>query len=243
MKKSILVALAYCALPLIAWLFSFLPIHPAAGEPEKAALYQVRTREKVIAFTFDDGPHPVYTRKALKVLDKYQAKATFFVTGERAERFASVIKDMNKQGHEIGNHTYSHPSMRKITSAQLEEEIEKTDEVIRSLTGEYPVFFRPPGGIQNDIVFKAAQKKNHMVVIWSKHQDTRDWSNPGVEKMVRQMIKHAKPGQIILLHDSGINRTQTVKALDKALGLLSKEGYRFVTLSELLHQSTKEKAQ
>ncbi|MFT9846686.1 polysaccharide deacetylase family protein [Aneurinibacillus sp. REN35] len=217
--------------------------HSAAIRPEKEAVYQVKTSEKVMAFTFDDGPHPVYTRKALKVLNKHHAKATFFVTGERAERFASVIKDMNRQGHEIGNHTYSHPSMRKITSSQLEKEIQKTDEVIRSLTGEHPVFFRPPGGIQNENVFKAAKKKNHTVVIWSRHQDTKDWSNPGVEKMVRQITQHAKPGQIVLLHDSGVNRTQTVKALDRALSILSKEGYRFVTLSELLHQSTKEKAQ
>ncbi|MED0679854.1 polysaccharide deacetylase family protein [Aneurinibacillus thermoaerophilus] len=207
------------------------------------ALYHVSIKEKLIAFTFDDGPHPVYTRKILKILDKYHAKGTFFITGQRAQTYSSIVREMNEQGHEIGNHTFSHPSMRKITSLQLQEEIQKTDDIIHSLTGDYPIFFRPPGGVQNTVVRDAAKKKNHIIVIWSKHQDTKDWSNPGIEKMVKQVTQHAQPGQIVLMHDSGFNRTQTVKALEKILAILSKKGYKFVTVSELLHQSVKESTQ
>lgn len=207
---------------------------------EQSTLYQVKMKEKYVALTFDDGPHPVYTRKVIKVLNKYEAKGTFFVTGERAHRFSSIIKEMSEQGHEIGNHTFSHPSMRKITSSALQEEIQKTDDTLHSLTGEYPVCFRPPGGVLNETVIDAAKKKHHIVVLWSRHQDTRDWSNPGVEKIVRQVTSHTQPGQIILMHDSGVNRAQTVKALGKILELLSKQGYKFVTVSDLIHQGVKE---
>ncbi|WP_052947754.1 polysaccharide deacetylase family protein [Aneurinibacillus tyrosinisolvens] len=204
-------------------------------------LYKVNVKEKLIAFTFDDGPHPVYTRNVLKVLNKYQGKGTFFVTGQRAQSFSSVIKELDGQGHEIGNHTFSHPSMRKITSLQLQKEIQKADDTIYSLTGKYPVFFRPPAGIQNSAVISAAKKKNHIIVIWSKNQDPKDWANPGIETIVRRVTQHAEPGQIVLMHDSGVNRTQTVKALEKILSILSKQGYKFVTISDLVRQSTKEK--
>ncbi len=130
--------------------------------------------------------------------------------------------------------------MRKITSLQLQEEIEKADNLIHSLTGEYPVLFRPPGGIQNAAIFNAAKKKNHMVVIWSKNQDPKDWANPGVQTIIRRVTQHAQSGQIVLLHDSGVNRTQTIKALDKTLHILSKQGYKFVTVSELIEQHVKE---
>jgi peptidoglycan-N-acetylglucosamine deacetylase len=214
---------------------SYQGIRPLSHSP----LYKVNVKEKWMAFTFDDGPHPVYTRNVLNVLDKYGGKGTFFVTGQRAQNYSSVIKEISEQGHEIGNHTFSHPSMRKITSLQLEQEIQKADEVIHSLTGETPVLFRPPGGIQNETVIHAAEKKKHIVVIWSKNQDPKDWSNPGIEAIVKQVTQHAQPGQIILLHDSGLNRTQTIKALESILSILSKQGYKFVTVSELIHQHAK----
>ncbi|MFT9847670.1 polysaccharide deacetylase family protein [Aneurinibacillus sp. REN35] len=218
-------------------------IHKETDYSFQDIFYNAKIKEKLIAFTFDDGPHPVYTRKVLKTLDKYQAKGTFFVTGQRAKRYGSIIKEMSEQGHEIGNHTFSHPSMRRITVEQLQEEIQKTDAIIHSLTGEYPVFFRPPGGVKNDIVIEAARRKKHMIVIWSRNQDTRDWSNPGIKNMVRQVTQHAEPGHIVLFHDSGVNRTQTVKALEQILNILSKKGYKFVTLSDLIHQAIEENAQ
>ncbi|MCI1694888.1 polysaccharide deacetylase family protein [Aneurinibacillus aneurinilyticus] len=230
---------------LLVWYTASAPLHTGKGiaaeiHHEQSTLYQVKIKEKYVALTFDDGPHPVYTRKILKMLNKYQAKGTFFVTGERAHRFSSVIREMSKQGHEIGNHTFSHPSMRKITSSKLQEEIQKADDVLHSLTGEYPVCFRPPGGVLNEAVVDAAKKKHHIIVIWSRHQDTRDWSNPGVEKIVKQVVRHVQPGQIILMHDSGVNRVQTVKAVEKILALLSQQGYKFVTVSDLIHQGIKE---
>jgi peptidoglycan-N-acetylglucosamine deacetylase len=82
--------------------------------------------------------------------------------------------------------------------------------------------------------------EQHLVVIWSKHQDPKDWANPGVNRIVRRITQHVQPGQIILLHDSGVNRTQTVKALDRILHTLSKQGYKFVTVSDLIHQHVKE---
>jgi peptidoglycan-N-acetylglucosamine deacetylase len=185
-----------------------------------------------MALTFDDGPHPVYTRKILKILSTHHAKGTFFVTGQRAKKYPSILKEVCEHGHEIGNHTYSHPSMRKISSLALQEEIQRTDNIIYYSIAHL-FYFVMPGGLQNAVVLDAARKTKHLIVLWST--DPNDWSNPGIERIVNRVTHHAQPGQIVLLHDSGVNRTQTVKALDRILDILSKQGYKFVTVSELIH--------
>jgi peptidoglycan/xylan/chitin deacetylase (PgdA/CDA1 family) len=200
-------------------------------------LYHVDTKRKLIALTFDDGPHPVYTRHILRVLDNHHAKATFFVVGQRAQWYAPVIRDISQRGHEIGNHTFTHPRMKNITTAQLREEIRKTDHVIYSLTGKFPRFFRPPGGEITQAVRQGSALQKHPVAVWSYHQDSRDWTRPGVPYIVGKVTSGARPGDIILFHDSGIDQSQTVEAVDKALTILSKKGYRFVTLSQLLKQN------
>lgn len=197
-------------------------------------LWDIKTNKKIIALTFDDGPHPRYTKEILKILNQYHAKATFFVVGQRAKNYPSLIKEMHTNGHEIGNHTYDHPIIGRITTQQLEEEIKKTDTIIHEIIGKSPSLFRPPGGEYSERVVNAAKKGHHLIVMWSWTQDTKDWSNPGTGKIINKVCENAKPGNIILFHDFGRNRTQTVNALAVILERLSKEGYQFVTVSELL---------
>jgi polysaccharide deacetylase family sporulation protein PdaB len=229
-------------------LISFLTSQEAVYAHKKSRAYwetrgdiiwEVNTNKKIIALTFDDGPDPQYTRQILDLFDKYKAKGTFFVMGRKAKSNFALIKEMEQKGHEIANHTYHHPQLRTITLLDLQREIRDTDDVIHAITGTYPALFRPPGGVYDDKVVEAAKTGNHLVVMWSWTQDTEDWKNPGVKKIVNKVYKNASPGNIVLFHDGGGNRIQTVKAVEIILDKLSKEGYQFVTVSQLL--SYKEK--
>lgn len=195
-------------------------------------LWEITTDEKVIALTFDDGPHPTYTPEVLDLLKKYDAKATFFVIGERAEKYPEVISRMGNEEHEIANHTYTHPLT--ITPTKLKEELKKTNEIIHQITGTSPIFYRPVGGQYNDKIINTAINEGFKVIMWSWHQDTEDWKRPGTKKIVKKVLSSVKPGNIVLFHDSGGDRSQTVAALEEILPELQKEGYRFVTVSELI---------
>ncbi len=199
-------------------------------------LWEINTEEKVIALTFDDGPHVTYTPQVLDLLQQYEAKATFFVIGERAEKYPELISQIGEAGHEIANHTYTHPL--SITPAKLREELKKTNDIIHSITGVYPIFYRPVAGTYNDRIINTAIEEGYRVVMWSWHLDTEDWKTPGVKKIVNKVLKGTTPGDIVLFHDAGGDRTQTVKALEEILPKLKKQGYRFVTISELIEIQT-----
>jgi polysaccharide deacetylase family sporulation protein PdaB len=199
-------------------------------------VWDVHTKKKWIAFTFDDGPHPRYTKQILDILHKHHAKATFFVVGKRAQQYPHLLKEMQNNGHEIANHTYHHPMMSQVNMEKLTKEIQLTDEVIHGITGKTPRLFRPPGGEYSEKVVQASKTGNHLVIMWSWTQDTKDWSNPGTEKIVTNVCRNARPGNIVLFHDFGRNRTQTVQAVEKIIQTLSQEGYKFVTVSELLSE-------
>lgn len=190
--------------------------------------------EKLIALTFDDGPDPKYTPTILNLLQKYGAKATFFVVGDRITSFPKLAQREVREGHELANHTYSHLKVRGQEVERIEQEIEKADERIQAITGIKPYLFRPPTGYYDDRVVKAAKNQQYTIILWSWHQDTFDWRNPGVGKIVSQVLNHARSGDIVLFHDTGGDRTQTIEALKQILPKLKEEGYKFVTVSELL---------
>ncbi len=195
-------------------------------------LWDIQTQEKVIAITFDDGPDDKYTNQVLDLLEEYDAKATFFVIGKSVEKYPEVVLRQFEEGHELANHTYTHPL--KTTLEKIEEEIQQTNDIIYSITGYKPKLFRPVGGIYTDGMIDVAVKHGFTVIIWSWHQDTQDWKNPGVNKIVKKVLNGTKPGDVILFHDGGSNRTQTVEALKEILPSLKKQGYKFVTISEML---------
>ncbi|MED1791973.1 polysaccharide deacetylase family protein [Brevibacillus nitrificans] len=197
-------------------------------------VWEVPTNTKVMALTFDDGPDPEYTLQIAELLKQYNAKGTFFVVGSRAQAFPEVVRQLASEQHELANHTYSHPDVRRISSERLQTEMEKTQEAIFQSTGIRPQLFRPPGGYYSDAVVNIAKKAGFLVVMWSWHQDTRDWSDPGVQKIVNKVLNNARNGDIVLFHDYGGDRKQTVQALRKILPELHKQGYQFVTVSEMM---------
>ena len=195
-------------------------------------IWDINTSEKIVALTFDDGPHPQYTSEILDILEKYEAKGTFFIVGELAEKNADVVWRMYEDGHELANHTYTHPF--RTTTSKLLDEIKRTNDTIYSITGYSPKLFRPVEGQYTDDLIDAVTKEGYKVVMWSWHLDTEDWKDPGVNKIVKKVVEGTTPGDVILFHDGGGNREQTVKALEKIMPKLKEEGYKFVTVSQLL---------
>ncbi len=188
-----------------------------------------------IALTFDDGPGKQYTEEILGILDEYDAKATFFLIGENAERYPEIVKEESARGHEIGNHTYSHPNMRKLSPEKYGEEIEKTQTVLAEITGKPPVLFRPPGGYLNNALVEKTAENGCTAVLWSWRQDTRDWANPSVEEVVGTVMEGLCDGDIILFHDFDAKESPTPAALRLLLPKLRDMGYEFVTVSELMN--------
>lgn len=188
--------------------------------------------KKWIALTFDDGPNAKITKDVLHVLQQYQVKATFFCLGYKVKRYPEIAQLIVSQGHEIANHTYSHPSLNQISNRELDKEIKMTQKVIFQTTGIFAHLFRPPEGIYNDQILKVAKKNQLQSVMWSWDQDTKDWSRNRMKStIVKKVLKNASNGDIILFHDS---QKKTVQALKEILPELKKQGYQFVTVTQLL---------
>ncbi|WP_317890228.1 polysaccharide deacetylase family protein [Paenibacillus sabuli] len=193
------------------------------------------TDEKLIALTFDDGPNARTTPQILDLLQQYEATATFFVVGNRIDRYAELIKREAAEGHEVANHTYNHTFFTgQISADKLAREIESTKSKIEEVAGQSCDWFRPPGGIFNEAVLKAARRSGYTIVLWSWHQDTKDWRSPGIYAIANRVLKHARNGDIVLMHDHVHGSTQTVEALKIILPELKKRGFRLVTVTELM---------
>lgn len=185
-----------------------------------------------IALTFDDGPHYKYTEQILDILDKYNVKATFFVIGCNAKQHSDIVKEVYKRGHEIGNHTYSHPHLSSCSCEKLCEEMKKASDIICDITGQRPTLFRPPEGKCTHEVVNCARSNGYKVILWSI--DTKDWSHPSSEKIVSGIYKNVKGGDIILFHDFITPDTPTPQALDTIIPILQEKGFEFCRVSELI---------
>lgn len=190
----------------------------------------IPTTHKVVALTIDDGPHYKTTPEILAVLKEKHVRATFFVLGENVERSQELLNQEVTDGHEIGNHAYSHKPLTKMTKNQIKEELTKTENLITKVASK-PVLFRPPGGTYNKVVLQTAQDTGYTTVLWSI--DPHDWDHPSVKQVVAQVINNVKPGSIVLLHD-GQYPLPTSKAISVIIDTLKNQGYEFVTVSELL---------
>lgn len=178
-----------------------------------------------VALTFDDGPNEKTTPKALEILKRYNAKATFFVMGQSAVGHTDILQRMHAEGHEIGNHTWDHPNLTKLPAEKIKEEIHKTNDLIMKATGQKPVYLRPPYGATNATVKTVTGLKE---MLWSV--DTEDWKNHNTQAMMTNIKKQLRPGGVILMHD--IHQT-TIDALPTIMDYLTTQGYYFVTVGEL----------
>lgn len=198
--------------------------------------------EKIIALSFDDGPHPKYTVEILDLLKEYDIKATFFVLGMHAESYPDIIKRQVSEGHEIGNHSYSHVDMRKASLKVIQNEYNITQDIIYNISNVRPKVFRPPYGNYNSEVVDIVTSDDSAVVLWTFYQDSKDWSNPGVDKIVDITLSKIQNGDIILFHDYVYKpESHTVKALETIIPKLISQGYEFVTISELIGTSQENK--
>ncbi|WBQ03690.1 polysaccharide deacetylase family protein [Kribbella sp. CA-293567] len=174
---------------------------------------------KVIYLTFDDGPQPVFTPKVLAVLARHRAKATFFVLGKEAAAHPELVGATRAQGHTVGNHTWDHQMLTRLIPRRMHEEI---------FNGVKSKCFRPPYRDTNAAVAKVAAANHQRQVLWDV--DTKDWEKPGAARIERAILHGAYPGAVVLMHDGGGNRTETVAALNRALPQLRARGYTFRAL-------------
>ncbi len=184
--------------------------------------------EKAIAFTFDDGPSG-YTKELLDGLDLYGAKATFFVIGSKAEKNPKIVRRAYDEGHLIGNHTYNHIDFYKSSLSEVQANIKKGADAIEKITEERPIFLRAPYG---NVTFVQLKQLDTFFIHWSA--STYDWLKEDEEYIYKRIMKEAKDGAIILMHDT---KEATVKAVLRAIPELQEQGYEFVRVDELLSRN------
>ncbi|MFC7357928.1 polysaccharide deacetylase family protein [Jejudonia soesokkakensis] len=198
----------------------------------KAFTANKSTKEKVVALTFDDGPHPEYTPFVLQLLKNHKATATFFCIGRQVEKYPEIVNEIKIAGHTIGNHTYSHSIGIDFNSTQSWiEEIKQTNQVIQKIIGEEVSLFRPPYGVTTPHLAKAIEYTRHKVIGWNIRSFDKGISDP--EVILKRIKKQLKPGGIILLHDTHINAPYILEHL---LVFLRKLGYKTVSVNQLLDE-------
>ena len=188
-------------------------------------------KRREIALTFDDGPHPDFTPKLLKILAKYKAKATFFVVGMKAEQTPELVTAEVAGGHSIANHTYHHVNLAKIPLRLVDAEITACGDVIRKITNQECHLFRPPGGDYNRPIAETANALGYTLVLWT--DDPGDYASPGTNVIENRTLAKVSNGGIILIHD-GVQ--QTVDMLPQLLETLQARGFKFVTVDEMMRK-------
>jgi peptidoglycan/xylan/chitin deacetylase (PgdA/CDA1 family) len=190
----------------------------------------VRTSRRIIALTFDDGPHPELTPKLLDILRQQGIRATFFVVGRNVEAHPEIARRIVAEGHEIANHSWSHPDLTKLGEQALRREVEDTSAAIERATGRRVTKMRPPYGAINQRIREVLTKDHNLdVVLWSV--DPLDWRKPGPSVVTQRLVDGATPGGILLAHDI---QAGTIEAMPETIAQLKAKGYGFATVSQLL---------
>jgi peptidoglycan/xylan/chitin deacetylase (PgdA/CDA1 family) len=189
-------------------------------------------RAKCIALTFDDGPDPITTPAVLRLLEKYDAKCTFFMVGRKVRKFSWIARRVHDMGHAIGNHSYNHRRLIFRSVSTLKSEIEETDLAIGSIGIPISSLFRPPFGKKLILLPLVVRLQGKKFVTWSMNpKEQYNKIDLDGDRLVDQVLRSVRPGAIILLHDSGHPQLERfLQALDQILARLSSDGYRFVTL-------------
>jgi len=198
------------------------------AELNRFVIRRGNTKGLKIALTFDDGPHPDFTPKLVKILKDANVPATFFMIGHMAESYPAMVKLAASNGFEIANHTYSHVTLTKLTDAQADTEYRSTNDLLKKLTGKTPRYCRPPGGDYDFNVLEAAYGEGLTTVLWT--DDPGDYANPGDKVLLESETAKVSAGGIVLLHDGS---QDTIDTLASFIASCKRRGYRFVTLDEL----------
>ena len=201
--------------------------HRAPAYPLDKPLFYIDDASKAIALTIDDGPDPVYTPQVLKLLHQYRVTATFSMIGIHVAAYPSLVRAVAAAGHQIANHTWTHPDLARSPAHFVHSELARASDAIHKVTGVQPALFRAPYGAWSAAVIRQCEHMKMVPLAWSV--DPRDWARPGTRSIVRNIMGNTRPGSIILEHDGGGNRAQTVAALRIVLPRLLHEGYHFRT--------------
>jgi peptidoglycan/xylan/chitin deacetylase (PgdA/CDA1 family) len=201
---------------------------------EEGKLIAGSPKEKLIAFTFDDGPNSTVTPLLLDVLKRNNVKATFFVVGKMVKQHPETTVRIVKEGHELANHSYSHFNMQKADLEDSIRDIIECNKVVEEVTGVKLKYFRPPGGRENEQLISGVAKLGMITTFWTINPG--DYANPGVDFLVNHIVSRAHNGAIVLLHSTV---QQTVDAMPRIIYELHMRGFRFVTLSELTNEIKK----
>ncbi|GLX68794.1 polysaccharide deacetylase family protein [Paenibacillus glycanilyticus] len=193
----------------------------------------INTNSKAVAFTFDDGPDPVHTPELLEIFAEAGGQATFYMVGEQIAANFEVAKLVHKRGHEIGNHSYTHPNMTELSVEEIESEIARTEELIKQVTGSRAATMRLPY-LAGDERVNAILAREGYPSIGAVNTEARDWDMPGVDHILESSRNAVENGSILIFHDGYGDRSQTVEAVRVLTKELAAEGYRLVTVSELL---------
>lgn len=188
-------------------------------------------KRRRIALTFDDGPGP-YTPKVLAALNRRNARATFFFVGSQERTFHNATIAQIRRGHAVGDHTESHARLTRLPAQEQYDQLLVPMQWLSTYGLPRPVLFRPPYGAFNDATLEQGKRLGMLMVMWSL--DSQDYRKPGVEQIVDRVVSEARPGAIVLMHDGGGDRSQTVKAIPKIIGRLRARHYHLVTVPELM---------
>jgi peptidoglycan/xylan/chitin deacetylase (PgdA/CDA1 family) len=184
-----------------------------------------------IALTFDDGPHPAFTDRLLRVLADEKVAATFFVVGTQARRYPSLLRAVARQGHELANHTFHHPNLMTLSPEEVRRELDDTRRLIRDFTQKDTLLFRPPGGRYDAETLRTISESGYRMVLWTVFP--RDHSSPSPDEIYRRVMASASDGGVVLLH-SGVE--STLEVLPRLIRGLRAQGYHFLTISEMLQE-------
>jgi peptidoglycan/xylan/chitin deacetylase (PgdA/CDA1 family) len=249
------IALSLFAGSTLAWLFSAMAPRKALFDLFFDTIWAGNSRIPSVAITFDDGPSPIYTPRISTILRSCGVRGTFFLTGKNVDRYPQIAAALHEEGHMIGNHSYSHAILPLLPDAEIEREIVLADEAIERATGCRPYLVRPPYGYRSPRVLRKLQNMGKRVVFWTTM--SWDWANPSAGAIVSRTLANVKNGSIILFHDGegkylethstlvdvvgryifgAKDRDQTIKALPFIIIHLLNEGYRLVTVGDLVAQ-------
>ncbi len=235
-KKHILVGLAAVILLfIVSLLYNQLLEHEVlkvfSNARKELPIYSVDTEEKKIAISFDAAWGSEKTEEILDILDQYKIKTTFFLVGFWVDKYPDKVKMIAERGHEIGNHSTTHPYMTKLSRDQMKMELETTTKKIKALTKQNIILFRPPYGDYNDLLINTCREEGYYVIQWDV--DSLDWKEYGTDHMVNRVTNNVGPGSIVLFHNNAKYITQ---ALPKILDKLISDGYNVVPISHLIYK-------
>lgn len=209
----------------------------------RIGLKKAEVREKIVALTFDDGPDERFTPKVLEILKENDIKATFFVVGEGVKKNPEILRQIHENGHEIENHTMTHPYLEKLTKQEVENEIDGCSKEIEKIIGKKPKYFRTPRGNASPDIMSVMKKEKYQMIFWTICLEHKASKTPLT--MAKRVIQKRKPGIIILTHDGRLDRSKSLAALPELIKGYKEKGYRFVTIEEMLkiqnHEKIKDK--